>query len=171
MKQPISKDRNELSLLLTRLIGEPSNTELRHRAAKLALRVALDEQDSRASDLLESLLTPPSMSSRLPTSQEDLYLRATARAARRAIASMRSSTTRNSTRELLNQACDDPSALHDLIVKRIEVGELQLAQCISRVGISRHPSDPRLREIEEEISCRLRETLLPAPIPFPRQSQ
>ena len=171
MKQPISKDRTELSHLLTQLISDPENTDLRYRAAKLALRVSLEERDLRASDLLENLLAHPPAAAGLTPPQQHLYLRATARAARRAIAAMPTSTSRTGTRSTLNQTCNDPEALQDLIRERIKVGQLQLAQCISRVGVSRHPADNRLREIQEEISMRLQETLLPAPIPFPQRGQ
>ena len=115
MKQPISKDRTQLAQLLTRLIGEPENEALRYRAARLALRVALDEKDASASDLLESLLASPSAATALPASQEQLYLRATARAARKAIYSMGGSTEGRGTRHLLNQACADPSALREAL--------------------------------------------------------
>ena len=102
MKQTISKDRTELAQLLTRLVGEPDDTQLRYQAARLALRVALEENDSSASDLLDSLLATPSSVTTLPHSQEQLYLRATARAARRAIVSMEKSAGTQSANHLLN---------------------------------------------------------------------
>ena len=167
MKQPISSDRAQLSHLLTRLVEDPEDNDLRYRAAKLALRVSLDENDLSASDLLDNLLSRPPSSTGLPIPQQDLYLRATARAVRRAIVSAKRRGHQTSPRHTLNQTCSDPMALEELIRSRIEVGQLQVAQSISRVGILRHPDESRFEEIQEEISHRLQATLLPAPIPFP----
>ena len=168
MKQATTSDRTQLAHLLTQLIDDTHNAEKRTQAARLALRISMHEGDTTASDLMESLVNnrpgaPPST-----TDQERLYLRATARAARRAIATAKKQ--KNTTPGLLfKEELTDPESIYTLIQERIAIGQLQVAQCIVKVGLSRHPQAQPLREIEEEIDCRLEESALPAPIQFPKR--
>ena len=166
MKQAISKDRIELSDLLSQLVKAPQDGTKRTHAVRLALRIALQEGDQSASRLMESLALDASPNGSKPNDLQALHTRATARAARRAIAAA-NAQLKMSPKLLAERTVADPESLCALIRMRLEVGQLQVASCIAKVGISRHPENLTLREIQEEIGCRLEEKMLPAPIPFP----
>jgi hypothetical protein len=166
MTQCSTQRREELATLLTDLIDDTHNEALRLQAATLGLEIALQEGDPTAADITDSLVagTPNCTSPRALGTLR--HLAATAKAARRAIA-FTAPLSAASPRAQIEQAIGDPEAVLKEIKDRIVMGQLQLAQSIVQVGLSRHPGNQALYEIRSELTSLVEQRKLSAPIPFP----
>ena len=160
------KQREEFASLLTNLIHDPHNPGLQIRAANLGIRIALQEGDSKAADLVDSIMGHTKRSPQGPIGLEERHIMATMRATRKAIALSKS---RNATPPIPKLSGETANAkeLRKLIEARIRTGELQVAKSMALVGLSRHPTDENLHEMHATIRQHIDSRRLPAPIPFP----
>jgi|GEM_PF-5224312 len=158
--------REEFASLLTKLIHDRYNSDLQIRAANLGIRIALQEGDSKAADLVDSVMQKPRHTKHIPSRQEELHVMATMRATRKAIAL---SQNRDSTLPLprVSRETADAKQLRALIEDRIHAGELQVAKTMALVGLSRHPTDNDLYKMHDTIRQHIENRRQTAPIPFP----
>ena len=166
MTTTTQKQREEFASLLTNLIHDPHNTGLQIRAANLGIRIALREGDSKAADLVDSIMGHKKRSQHRPMGLEERHIMATMRATRKAI-TLSKSHNANPTIPKLSGETADAKELRKLIEDRIRTGELQVAKSMALVGLSRHPTDENLHEMHNSIRQAIDSRRLTAPIPFP----
>lgn len=158
--------REKLAAMLTELIHEPHNESLRIRAAKLGLKIAMEEGDASSSLLSESLTADFPKETGPGTIASLGYLSATAKATRKAIKmASRSSVPFN--RRHVNQNLTNPNSVLQEIQDRIQMGHLHLAQSIVQVGLTRHPQHPGLHAAQSDLGTLMEQRTHAKTLPIP----
>jgi hypothetical protein len=159
--------REDLAAMLTELIHDTHNESLRIKAAKLGLKIAMEEGDASSSLLSESLTAdfPKETGPRAIASLG--HLSATAKATRKAI-ELASNSAAPFNRSQVNHNLRNPNTVLQEIQDRIQTGHLHLARSIVHVGLSRHPQHPGLHAARSDLGTLIEQRghvkTLPIPI-------